>query len=227
MASLVLDLSNNNANPNFRSIARWRSPAGDTVRGVMLKVSEGVTFTDGVFKDWSQRARRNGLAVGGYHFAQPNGGDAVAEAKFFAEKIGKIQDFDFRPALDLEANAGDLSWSQLVAWSRTFNQEFFKQTGTLPLFYASRFWINSFSADVPIGAGLWLAHWSKDGKPFQVTAPAPWKKVVLHQFTSEAPPIDRSPLHPAGVPGRVDINRIVIHRPMYAFPEKVFDAVQE
>lgn len=213
MPDLVLDLSNNNIKPNFYTLSK------NGIKGVMLKVSEGATFTDPVFKDWAWRARRNGLRVGGYHFAQPSGGDAVAEARHFADKIGEIKPRDFRPALDLEANAGDLSWSQLVAWSRAFNQEFFRLKGHLPMFYASKGWIQAMHADVPIGAALWLAHWSNDGRPFTPVAPYPWKNVHLHQFTSEAN--GRSPLHPKGAFGRVDINQILKLRPILAYPDEL------
>lgn len=205
MADLVLDLSNNNPKPNFYKLSK------NGVKGIMFKVSEGATFTDGVFKDWSWRARRNGIRVGGYHFAQPNGGDPIAEARHFADKLGEIKLNDFRPALDLESNPGSLSWSQLVAWSRAFNQEFFKITKTLPMFYASKGWIQSMNADVPIGAALWLAHWSNNGQPFTPSAPFPWKNVHLHQYTSNGTV--------PGAVGRVDKNQILRLRPLLAHPD--------
>lgn len=210
MGNLVLDLSNNNQNPNFVTLKN----AG--IVGVMLKASEGANFRDAVFKDWSRRARNAGLRVGAYHFARPAGGDAKAEAAWFARCTGEIQRRDFRPALDLEVNDGGLSGNALEAWSRTFNQEFQRITGTLPMFYASTGWIRSMNFDVPIGAALWLAHWSSNGRPFTPTPPHPWKNVHLHQFTSEA--TGRSPLHPAGISGRVDINQILKLRPLLAHP---------
>lgn len=210
MPDLVLDLSNNNMNPNFIELKN----AG--IKGVMLKVSEGATFTDPVFKDWSARARRAGLRVGGYHFAQPAGGDAIAEARHFVNRLGPVQRRDFRPALDLEANPGGLGWSALVSWSRVFNQEVLRLSGHIPMFYASKGWIQAMHADVPIGSGLWLAHWSNNGLPFTPTPPSPWKNVHLHQFTSEA--TGRSPLHPKGIKGRVDINQILKLRACLAHP---------
>jgi lysozyme len=211
MPDLVLDLSNNNPNPNFKTLAQ------SGIKGVMLKVSEGATFTDPVFPDWSRRARAAGLRVGGYHFAQPHGGDALDEARHFASKLGTIERRDFRPALDLEANPGRLSAKELEEWARTFNQEVKRLTGVLPMFYASRGWIASMRLEKPIGAALWLAHWSNDGLPFTPEPPPPWKKVPpLHQFTSEAN--GPSPLHPKGISGRVDINQILRLRPLLAHP---------
>lgn len=210
MADLVLDLSNNNENPNFKTLA------ASGIKGVMLKASEGATFVDPVYAGWSKRARAAGLRVGPYHFAQPNGGDPIAEARHFAKCFGTLARRDFRPALDLEANPGGLSWSQLVTWSRAFNQELYKVSGHLPMFYASKGWIQAMGADVPIGAALWLAHWSRNGRPFTPVAPFPWKNVHLHQFTSEA--TGTSPLHPKGISGRVDINQILKIRPLLAHP---------
>lgn len=204
----VVDLSNNNPEPSFNYLKN------NGVTGVMLKVSEGATFKDPKFSDWARRARAQGLRVGGYHFAQPNGGDPNKEAAWFAKNLGPLRDRDFRPALDLEANPGGLSWHQLVDWSRAFNQEVFRLSGTLPMLYASKSWIQSMHADVPIGAALWLAWWSDDNKPFPISAIAPWKKPAsLHQYTSHGF---------VGKYGRVDLNRVVTLRPLLAFPDRNF-----
>lgn len=223
MALLVLDQSNNNAAPDFKKIAAWRETrAGVTYRvdGVLLKASEGATFTDPVYRPWALRARRAGLRVGPYHYARPAGGDAIAEARHFVSAFGNVLfPRDFRPFLDLEENDGGLPWSSLVAWSRTFNQEVFRLSGHLPGIYASLSWLTRMKPDVPIGAALWLAWWSKDGLPFSPLPPKPWKRVQLHQFTSEA--TVRSPLHPDGVPGRVDINRVIRLRPLLAYPDEL------
>lgn len=206
MADLVLDLSNNNANgrPNFRMLR------ANGVVGVMLKVSEGQTFVDSFFKDWAKRARAAGMRVGGYHFAQPRPGNAKAEAAHFARNLGKVERRDFRPALDLESNPGGLSGNALEQWSREFNQEVQRLTGHLPMFYASTGWINSMNFNVPIGAALWLAHWSNDGRPFTPNPPHPWKKVHLHQYTSHG--------WVQGISTRVDKNQILKLRPLLAHP---------
>lgn len=222
MGNLILDLSNNNARPDFGAVARWRKTIDGVkyaVDGVILKASEGATFVDGVYREWARAARRAGLRVGAYHYARPEGGDARREARHFVACMGALKPGDYRPWLDLEENDGGLSRSQLVAWSREFNQECFKLSGHLPGIYASKSWLDSMRPTEPIGAALWLAWWSSNGMPFQPKPPAPWKRVQLHQFTSEA--TVRSPLHPDGVPGRVDINRIYRLRPLLAFPDEL------
>lgn len=223
MQLLVLDLSNNNAAPNFAKVAKWRgSRGGETYRvdGIIHKATEGATFVDPDFKRRCTAARVYGLRAGGYHFARPAGSDAVEEGRHFARTLGQPKIGDYRPMLDLERNDGKLSWRELEAWARAFNAAVFSAIGHLCGFYASRAWIDSMAPDKPIGAALWLAAWSGDGlPPIPVKAPAPWRRVQLHQFTSEAS--FPSPLHPDGVPGRVDINRVVRLRPLLAYPDEL------
>jgi GH25 family lysozyme M1 (1,4-beta-N-acetylmuramidase) len=217
---LTLDLSNNNVNPNFYKIKKWRGPNGERVVGIHFKVSEGATFRDPVFADWSRRARKQGLRVGGYHFAQPGGGDALAEARWFAHLLGPIQKRDLKPVLDLEANPGKLSWAELEDWTRKFNQEVKRLTGVTPMLYASKAWVERMPLERPLGNGLWLAYWSKNGLPFPTPVIPPWKRpAALHQFTSEAS--FPSPLHPAGMPGRVDISKVNRLKNVVAFPKLI------
>jgi lysozyme len=171
----VVDLSNNNRTPDFKVLAQH-------VEGAYLKATEGDSFIDTDMQFWAKNLRNAGARVGFYHFARPDGGDAKAEAQFLCHHMGKIQRRDFRPALDLERNDGGLSWHQLAAWARTFNQEVFRISGSLPILYASYSWIKSLNVDEPIGAGLWLAFWGKP--PCAAPIPEPWKDYQLHQFTS-------------------------------------------
>lgn len=171
----VVDLSSNNRTPDFKRLA-------SSVEGVYLKATEGATFVDPHVQSWGDKVRNAGARVGYYHFARPGGGDAIAEARWFCSHMGPIQRRDFRPALDLERNDGGLSWHQLEAWARKFNQEVFRISGTLPILYASYSWIKSLNVDEAIGAGLWLAYWGKP--PCAAPIPAPWKDYQLHQFTS-------------------------------------------
>lgn len=201
---LVLDLSNNNNNPNFQTLKK------NGVEGVMLKVSEGATFVDPVFQNWAGRARAAGMRVGGYHFAQPNGGDPIAEARHFAKHLGTVRRRDFKPALDLEANPGNLSWDELEVWARAFNQEVKRLNGHVPMFYASRYWIEKMKPTTPVGGALWLAHWSLNGEPFNPVPPAPWVRVPMHQYTSKG--------RINGISGNVDKNQVLHKRRVLAHP---------
>jgi lysozyme len=181
---LIVDLSSNNPQPDWKALKK----AG--VDGAWLKATEGSGYNAGwdVYSDWAPAARKVGIRVGAYHYAQPGGGDAVAEALNFAGTIayaGAIQRKDLRPVLDFEVNPAGLSGAQLVAWARKFNAKTWETTGTLPLFYSYPAFIANMHAAESIGAGLWLAAYGpNDGLEHSYTVPAPWKKAVAHQYTS-------------------------------------------
>ena len=199
-----IDLSNNNRVSSFDAVKK----AG--IEGVWLKVSEGATFADPDFSSFARRARAAGLRVGGYHFAYPQhaSSDAVGEARFFAAKLGKIQARDLRPVLDFEINPEHMSNADLEAWTRAFNREVAKLTGTLPLYYSYGSFLHPSK---PVGAGLWLANYGRnDGKDFDVAPPPPWKKVAAHQFTSNG--------QIPGVDGRCDVSSARSLSPLLAHP---------
>jgi lysozyme len=206
----LIDLSNHNAVQDFKAIR------ASGVEGVFLKITEGATFPDVRYGPWSVAARAAGLRVGAYHYAYPTGNDAVAEAQWFARVLkihGGIGARDLRPVLDFEVNPSRMGGSALVEWARDWNQEVFRLTGTLPLFYSYPYFIQSLHADVPIGAGLWLASYGpNDGEEHAISIPAPWKKAVAHQFTSKG--------HVPGVVGNVDISSAAKLRPLLAHPVK-------
>src|SRR3990167_9174043 len=212
MGYLIVDLSSNNPTPRFGMM--WN--AG--VDGVWLKATEGASYDASwdVYSEWAPRARAVGLRVGAYHYAQPSGGDAIAEAANFAatlEVTGGIRRRDLRPVLDLEGNPGPLSGRRLVAWARRWNDEVWDRTGTLPLFYSYPYFIQRLIASKPIGAGLWLASYGpNDGDRHSYSVPAPWKKAVCHQYTS----VGRI----TGTVGDVDLNYARRLRPLLAHPIK-------
>lgn len=214
MAQLVIDLSSNNREPDWKRLAAWRYGVLRRTRvvGVYIKKSEGVSYTFRSGDGWAGSARKVGLRVGRYHFARPTPGNARAEADYFCEGL-HIGARDYRPVLDLEVNRSQMIWADLNIWARQFCQEVFRKSKVLPLIYLSSYWASNIG---PAGEGLWLASWSKDGKTFKPKPPGKWKKVVLHQFTSES--TGRSPLHPAGVIGTVDISQILIPSAMPAHP---------
>lgn len=175
---LVLDLSRNNAEPDWNQL-------GKICEGVILKLTEGASYNP-VWScgPWAAKARQAGLRVGFYHFARPSGGDAVAEARNFASAIkrfGGCQRRDFRPALDMEATVID--HERLYAWSRAFNQELRNQDLPTPMFYTYPYFLSKVKPPKPIGNGLWFANYT--GKGGYITHSfAPWQKVHLHQYTS-------------------------------------------
>lgn len=202
---LILDLSSNQGRVDFARVKK----AG--VKAVWLKVSEGRTWDDPTFHARAAAARKAGLRVGGYHFARPDLNDPGSEAQHFARVLGKVGRRDLRPVLDFE-QANDLLPSRQVSWAREFNHAFRHATGLTPVFYSYPAFIDAMRPTRPIGNGLWLASYSRnDGREHSYTIPAPWRRAVAHQFSSNATV--------AGVPGRVDLSsaprlRGVLARPV-------------
>lgn len=201
----LLDLSNNNPTPDFHAVRR----AG--AFGVLLKVSEYLTFSDATFHSRSAAARAAGLHVGGYHFARPRHGSATAEADYFCALLGPVQRRDLCPSLDLESNEGGLTPSELLVWVRQFQTRVHRKTGVRCTLYSySAFIAGQRWAKTPgTGAGLWLADYGpNDGHDHGAHAPAPWRRFVAHQFTS----VGSWP----GVTGRVDLSHASSRRAMLA-----------
>ena len=197
MNELIVDLSNNNGFVDFPRLA-----AGG-IRGVYLKATEGRTYPDGTFRRRRELANAAGLHVGAYHFAAPyNGNVPEAEARNFLAAVGKLEDNDLKPALDMEGNRRHPQPDPLYAgWSRAFNRIVKDALGAWPLFYSYPSYIDGMRiGGVPIGGGLWLASFGRnDGAEHGYTVPRPWRRTVLHQFTSNG--------RVAGVSGHCDVSR--------------------
>ncbi len=197
---LVVDLSNNNASVDFARLARVPG-----IAGVYLKASEGQTFTDGTFHERRREANAAGLRVGAYHFGRLR--SAGAEARRFVSVVGSLDCRDLRPALDAEVAPG----REWVDWTREWNRIVRAELGTGPLFYSYPAWLQELAAPAPLGYGLWLASYGPDdGHEHPYGVPAPWRRAVLHQFTSRA--------IIAGVHGYCDVSSAPRLGPLLAHP---------
>lgn len=178
MAALILDLSNNNTEPD------WARVKKQGIGAVYLKASEGTNFVDRTFQSRRAAARKHGIAVGAYHFARPDASSAATQARLFAHVVGSLGPNDLRPALDFEVPT-KMSGAAAVAWAREFNQEVKRLLGSLPVFYTYSSYASQLPASRPIGAGLWLASYNRnDGREHPFVVPKPWRKTVAHQFSS-------------------------------------------
>lgn len=189
---LVVDVS------NAQGVVDWKLVAGAGVHGAFYKATEGAHFVDAYQAHNRAGAASVKIHAGAYHFARPDLNDPHAEADHFAAVVGQLHPFELVPALDLEV-AGHVGAADSVDWARKFNARFREHLGVWPLFYSYSAFIAGLGAKTPIGGGLWLANYSRnDGTEHPAAAPAPWRKVRLHQFTSAG--------RIAGVKGRVDLS---------------------
>jgi GH25 family lysozyme M1 (1,4-beta-N-acetylmuramidase) len=176
------------------------------VAGVYHAIGDGA-YLDPAFGERRAEAARIGLPFGGYYFARTATQPAHA-AGFVAAIVGKLGRREFRVALDME-NPNPAHDAAL--WARAFNREIVRLLGVMPLFYSNPDFITRAQPSYPIGAGLWLAAYNRDDgtdHPFMV--PKPWKRAVLHQFTSRG--------HVAGVGEGIDLSHGPSMRPLWAHP---------
>ena len=130
---------------------------------IILKATDGRTFTDGTFRDRWADAGRQGLPRAAYHFAHP-GSPVDDQADHF---IRVVQDAGFRAgdawALDMEVTEGQ-GPAQLVDWSDKWVARVRAELGGVGLFYSSTGFVTGpmGSPDhVPGGALTWVARFNK------------------------------------------------------------------
>lgn len=202
----LLDLSSNNPLPD------WSKIKAD---GVWLKATEGLSYNDSVFRHNRLQAAKYGVRTGAYHFARPDlhPYDPEDEAKHFCAVVGSVGRRDLRPVLDLEVRAAfeHLTPAQLGGWAHRFSRTVKAVLGVGPLFYSYPAYIQEMRLQLPVGYGLWLAAYGPDdGSNHPVDAPAPWKKIAAHQYTSKGTAL--------GISGRVDRTYARSLRPLLAHP---------
>jgi len=208
---LLVDLSEHNTVTSWSRLAAARI-GRERVIAVILRATYGADGLDDKFDADRRNARQVGLAVGCYHYAYPSGSDATEEAENFARRVGRLRPGDLRPALDLEETPADFPLRELAEWARQWNRHTWSRVGACPLFYSNPDFIRGMAAKSPIGCGLWPASWGpNDSTRHPAAAPAPWRRFVLHQFTSKG--------ELPGIAGRVDLNHAPRIRPLLAYPD--------
>jgi GH25 family lysozyme M1 (1,4-beta-N-acetylmuramidase) len=154
-------------------------------------------------------ARDQGIRVGPYHRAFPNGGgrraqerDAKAEANVFVERVGELRARDLLPALDVETPFGGLGHGALRRWVRTWVDRVRNKLGETPIIYTN---FSSWQATgdttefARAGHPLWVANFGVD-KPRVPAGNWDGQGWSIWQFTSSG--------HVKGIDGAVDKNRL-------------------
>ncbi|OJJ08285.1 hypothetical protein ASPVEDRAFT_89510 [Aspergillus versicolor CBS 583.65] len=111
-------------------------------RFVMIKATEGTTYTDPAFSKHYTGATDAKLIRGGYHFAQPGSSSGKAQAEYFvAHGGGWTGDGQTLPGmLDLEAGCYGLSTSAMSSWIQEFGETYKAAAGRYPMIYTTTSW---------------------------------------------------------------------------------------
>ena len=148
----------------------WPQVANAGKRFTFVRATAGTLTADTAY--WSNRsgARAAGLAVGSYHFANPDTvfNDAGNEASWFLRNSA-IASGDLVPVLDFET-ANGLDPAALTAWAQTWLSQVSAATGVRPIIYTTpKFWSTSMAnTDWFARNGysvLWIAHWTTASQP--------------------------------------------------------------
>ena len=193
MIPAVVDLSHYQT-PNFSAMA-----AGG-IDAVILKATQGTTFTDPAFVSYAAAAKAAGLLVGAYHFYDTTA-DPAAQAAYFLGVIKptgiSVLAIDFEPS-PVPTTTGDQDAAAVMV------QAVHASTGHYPLLYTGRWeilmealpttcwkaWRRSsggrFSV-APTDAALlacplWIADWTTAGAPEGL--PPGWTTWEFWQFES-------------------------------------------
>ena len=148
----------------------WSQVAAAGKRFAFVRATAGTLTADTAY--WTNRsgARAAGLAVGSYHYANPDSAfnDASNEAGWFLRN-SMITSGDLVPVLDLEVSNG-LDPASLTAWAQTWLSQVSATTGVRPIIYTNpNFWSSSMANTdwfarngYPV---LWIAHWTTATAP--------------------------------------------------------------
>jgi lysozyme len=147
----------------------WSRVAGAGKAFAFVRASAGTLTADSAYAANHAGARDAGLAVGSYHFANPDSAanDALNEARWFVQQA-TIESGDVVPVLDFEVSNG-LSAAALTTWAQTWLAEVESATGVRPLIYTNpNFWSTSMANSdwfARNGYRLWVAHWTSAAQP--------------------------------------------------------------
>jgi lysozyme len=177
----IVDISSNNADPDFRRLRR------SGVAGVYIKASEGTSYTNPHAKRCYDAAGGGRLARGFYHFARPDQNPGAAGARREAQHFVSVMRSmhggrhackrgNLVPVLDYEVRPAESDWRD------AFMDEVWKLCGHEVMLYTSP----GFNQWRPVRhkrfRRLWSAHYFVR-RPMRTGG---YKTYDLHQFTDRA-----------------------------------------
>jgi len=192
-----IDVSHNNGTIDWTKVA-----ANPTkIDFAFIKASEGVGYTDPMFKTNANGAKNAGIRVGYYHFASLNTlnnvPDAKAEADYFMSLLKTVPAADLPYVLDIETNKVGLDPAHVQEWINTFFAEMKAGGYGNTILYSYTPFLDS-NLPHPHNLGnvrLWIAAY--------VSAPSPklpqgWTQYYIWQKSSTG--------SVSGINGNVDMN---------------------
>lgn len=157
-----------------------------SLNGVIVKMTQGLSYTNPTAKDWLSWLMQNNKPFGVYHYLDLYG--AEAEARHFVE-ISKPYIGKGILAIDYEGN----TLRQGAGYLKRCLDEVYRLSGVKPFVYVSQSFIatQDFGPIVEAGYPLWLAQYADmhpvygfKETPWQKGDTYPWQKYWIHQYSS-------------------------------------------
>lgn len=183
----------------------WRSVARAGYRFAFIKATEGSYYVNPYFTGDAAAAKKAGLLVAAYHFANPADSSGVVQADYALGHGGYDADGQtLRLILDIEPDpyltnfCYGLSPAQMVSWIAAFMGEVHRRTGLWPVINTQPRWWDRCTANTRAFAAdqLWV-QWDKPGAAAPVL-PSGWKSWDYWQYSDTG----RVP----GITGDTDLN---------------------
>ena len=166
-------------------ISKWNSGIDvNTGDFTMMKVTEGVTYTDPKCAEYVRQSNDEQL-LGCYHFLRADnekkGNTPAKEAKNFINQVSKLG-LLYKAVLVVDYEAGSIGHEDYLL---NFLNCVYNATGIRPLVYCSGSVTNSLKKVAAAGYKLWVAHYGV-AKPTVYN----WTKWTMWQFTSKPWDVD-------------------------------------
>jgi lysozyme len=180
----------------WQGVIDWAAVAASGVSGVMIKASEGIGYTDPLFRSHYAGAIAAGLAVGFYHYCHPETPNTPArEAEDFLAAVAGFPVI-LPYALDVEGKAAELGPSRLTDWCYEWLETVEQRSGHKVMVYSGASFARSYLGGKLARWPLWIAHYGVN----QPMSNGTWERWAIHQY-SESGSV-------AGIAGKVDLNEM-------------------
>lgn len=182
MVSLIngIDVSHFNGPINWTEVATTQVFA-------YIKATQGVGYIDPMCVTNANGISSTSLLFSYYHFATLENtgnvtGDAQQQANWFTQTISKLPQCTLIPMLDIEANAGNLTPTQVQTWISAFLAQMKSNGFPLVFIYSYPSFLNSnLPPTHPFGSlPLWIADYTTAPQP---TLPNGWSSYVIWQHS--------------------------------------------
>lgn len=139
----------------------WSKVKNDGIEFVMIRSSYGKSSLDPKFEANYQGAKKNGIAVGVYHYSYATTvADAKTEVKFLIKTLEGKQ-FEYPISLDLEDKAQGVLDKKTLADIALVYYDALTEAGYYPMLYSSKGWFLGKLYDASLNVfDRWVAQWS-------------------------------------------------------------------